>query len=97
MKFEPKVRSALSRLLETEDSKVIVDSTRVLTGEDDSVVIVNYHLEGKLNIPVQFTFPFVESVPLDESIAAFLDYGARNWEIADFAPGQFNSRSAGAD
>lgn len=97
MKFEHKVRKALSGLPLDQNSRVVVDSTRVLSGQDETVIMVSYHLEGTFPDAAQFTFPFVESVPLDEALDAFLDYGARNWQTAQFAPGEGTSRSAGAD
>ena len=102
MQFETRVRKALRSLLSGQDSRVVVDSTRILRGEDECVVMVSYHLEGRLDSQAQFSFPFVESVPMEESVEAFLDYGARNWQTAQYAPGevvpgQATSHSAGAD
>lgn len=102
MNFEPQVRKALNGLLADQNARVVIDSTRVLQGEDDCVVMVSYHLEGELASPAQFTFPFIESVPMEENLDAFLDYGSRNWRIAQFAPGELvagqgTSYSAGAD
>ena len=91
MNFELAVHSALRNVLANSDMQVAVDSTRVFTGEDGNVVVVSYHLEGRLGSPGQFTFPFVESVPLEESLAAFLDHGGRSWQMAQFAPGEIPS------
>lgn len=88
MEFELQVRDTLSGVLADEASQVIVDSTRVLSGDEgERVVMVSYHVEGRLRSPAQFTFPFAEAVPLAESIEAFLDYGRRSWSAAHFAPG----------
>jgi hypothetical protein len=98
MEFEHRVRDALNGVLAEADSQVVVDSARPLTIAEGKVVLVSYHLEGKLQSCAQFTFPFVEAVPLDESVAAFLDYGGRNWQTAHFAPGTIRqSQAAGAD
>ncbi len=102
MNFEPQVRKALNGLRAEQDGRVVIDSTRVLQGHYDCVVMVSYHLEGELASPAQFTFPFIESVPMEENLDAFLDYGSRNWRVAQFAPGelvagQATSYSAGAD
>ncbi len=98
MEFELRVRHALKGVLAEKDSQVVVDSARPLTIAEGQVVLVNYHLEGKLRSAAQFTFPFLEAVPLDESVAAFLDYGERSWQTARFAPGTIpHSQAAGAD
>lgn len=98
MEFEVRVRNALNGVLADVDSQVVVDSARPLTIDEGKVVLVSYHLEGKLRSPAQFTFPFVEAIPLDESVAAFLDYGGRSWQTARFAPETIpQSQAAGAD
>ena len=98
MEFELRVRNALDGVLADSNSQVVVDSARPLTRAEGKVVLVSYHLEGKLRSPAQFTFPFLEAVPVDESIAAFLDYGGRSWQTARFAPGTIpQSQAAGAD
>lgn len=88
MDYENLVRRALKNAHTANDLQVIVDSTRILKGEESNVVVVNYHLEGHLGSPGQFTFPFVEAIPLEESVEAFLDYGNRSWQTAKFAPGE---------
>jgi hypothetical protein len=95
MEFELQVRETLLDILADQASRVVVDSTRSLTGEDGLVVMVSYHVEGRLQSPAQFTFPFVESVPLAESVEAFLDFGQRSWRTAHLAPGSV-PRAAGA-
>jgi hypothetical protein len=95
MEFKLQILSTLSNILADQASQVVVDSTRVLTGEGGRVVMVSYHLEGQLRSQAQFTFPFVESVPLAESVEAFLDYGRRSWSTAQFAPSAA-ARSQGA-
>ncbi len=100
MTFERQVRKELKTLLAHRDSQIIIDSTRVVASDEDSAVTVSYHLEGQLASPVQFTFLFLESVPLEESLDAFPDYGSRNWQTAHFAPGEVpprNQFAAGAD
>jgi hypothetical protein len=98
MEFELRVRNALNGVLADRDSQVVLDSVRPLTRAEGKLVLVSYHLEGKLRSPAQFTFPFLEAVPLDESVAAFLDYGERSWQAARFAPGTVpQSHAAGAD
>lgn len=98
MEFELRIRSALKGVLAGRDSQVVLDSVRPLTRAEGNLVLVSYHLEGRLGSPAQFTFPFLEAVPLDESVAAFLDYGERSWQTARFAPGTSSqSQAAGAD
>lgn len=86
MEFERIVRNALEHLLDDQGSRIVIDSTRVIKSQDGDVVMVSYHLEGLLESPAQFTFPFHERSPLKETLDAFLDYGKRSWNSAQFAP-----------
>ncbi len=86
MEFELQVRNALHGLQESCGLSLVVDSTRKFHDEDDTVVMVSYHLEGPSAVNAQFSYPFVQSVPLEESIAALLDFGERSWSSAQFAP-----------
>ena len=86
MEFELQVRNALQKLQETHGLSLAVDSTRQFQDEDDTVVMVSYHFDGPSAVNARFSFPFVQSVPLEESLAALLDFGQRSWGSAQFAP-----------
>ncbi len=82
MKLETKVREALEKLLNNADTNVVVDSL-IPAGE---VMLATFHLEGAWASPVEFTFPFAEFIPLDESLASLRDLISRNWATAHMPP-----------
>lgn len=101
VEWELIVRGELDHLLDDADSAIVVDSIRTLSAEEDRVLMVNYHLEGKWESPAAFSFPFLESVPLEESAAALRDFIERNWATAHLPPvqsfGRGQAMSSGAD
>jgi hypothetical protein len=85
--LENDIRHSLSTVLIQHRSQVQIDSIRSVGAGAEQVWLVDYHLEGKFATPVQFTFPFAQAVPLEDSLANFMDYGLKNWHRAHLPPG----------
>ena len=82
MDFKTKVLSRLKSMLQSENSTVVVES---MEGRD-GVLSVRFHLEGAMQSPAVFNFPFAESVPLEDSLTALHDIISRNWKRAHLTP-----------
>ena len=82
MDFKTKVTNRLKSMLQAENSTVVVES---MEGRD-GVLSVRFHLEGAMQSPAVFNFPFAESVPLEDSLTALRDIISRNWKRAHLAP-----------
>ena len=93
------IRLALTNILQDVDSQVVLDGIEQVSPEAH---LVSFHVEGAMASAVSFTFPFPDSVPLDQTLASVRDLVTRNWQssqlpprVADQAPLYRNS--AGAD
>ena len=84
--YESQVTSALEDLLVGEDSRLIVDSTEVIRSSVEELVLVEFHLEGRVASPAGFNFVFPQSVPLEDSLTVLRDFINRNWEKAHLSP-----------
>lgn len=87
--FEERVNRGLSNLLADSGSRIVIESTDVIgavAGSHERVLLVNFRLEGAWASPAGFTFPFSESVPLDQSLELAKDMVAQNWQRAHLPP-----------
>ena len=87
--FEERVNRGLTNLLADSGSQVVVESTNLIgavEGAHGRVLLVNFRLEGEWASPAGFTFPFDESVPVDQSLAVAKDMVARSWQNAHLPP-----------
>jgi len=82
----PEIHQRLLTLLESHRSQVHVDSIQPIGTGEQQVLLVRYRVAGELGSPSQFTFPFPQSVPLEDSLSIFMDYGLRNWSTAHLPP-----------
>ncbi len=100
MRRHNEIHRGLANILQDVDSQVVLDSIEQ-TGPN--VHIVSFHIEGALASPVSFTFPFPDSVPLDQSLAALRDLVTRNWQSSQLPPrlahpeAVYRTSGAGAD
>ena len=79
MIFETKLRRELDGMLSKQNSQLLIDDIEPIA---EDCLLVTFHLDGAWGGPASFTFPFSESVPLEESLAALEDMIARNWNTA---------------
>lgn len=92
------IRRRLANILQNLDSQVVLDNIEQVKGAH----LVSFHVEGALASPVSFTFPFPDSVPLDQSFAALRKLVTRNWQSSQLPPrvaqqAAMYRNSAGAD
>ena len=83
MIFETKLRRELDGMLSKQNSQLLIDDIEPIA---EDCLLVTFHLDGAWGGPASFTFPFSESVPLEDSLAALEDMIARNWNTAHIAP-----------
>jgi hypothetical protein len=87
--FETRVRTSVANLLSDVASLIDIDSIGVVPpaeGSHGQVLLVDFHVKGAWASPAEFTFPFDESVAIDQSLKALRDMIARNWQRAHLPP-----------
>lgn len=83
MIFETQLRSELDSLLSNQNSQLLIDDVESI---GEACLLVTFHLAGAWGGPASFTFPFSESVPLEDSLAALQDMISKNWNTAHIPP-----------
>ena len=83
MIFETQLRAELDCLLRSQNTQVLIDDVQPI---GEACLLVTFHLAGAWGGPASFTFPFSESVPLEDSLAALQDMISKNWNTAHLPP-----------
>lgn len=98
MRRQNEIQRGLANILQDLDSQVLLDSIEQRSGAH----LVSFHIEGAMASSVSFTFPFPDSIPLDQSLAALRNLVTRNWQSSQLPPRVAHQEavyrnSAGAD
>lgn len=94
MNFETKLRQDLAGALRDQGTEVVVDEIEAYEEGGDRILSVDFHLEGRWGSPARFTFPFVESIPIEQTLPVLRDLVARNWQTAHVPPGVSGTQPA---
>ena len=86
MNFESKIAKGVAGLLDDQHSQIVVDSIEPISAGDARAFSVYFHLEGAWGSPAGFLYPFVEDVPLEETLAALREHLSRSWRMAHMPP-----------
>lgn len=86
MTHREKAIDELTRLLVNEGTEIVVDDLTPSGEEGSGVVLASFHLRGHWESPVQYTFPFYDAIPIEESLDAVRDLISLNWQRAYLPP-----------
>jgi hypothetical protein len=97
MTFESRVLNGLSGLLDDYQTAIVVDSVHAVPGGEGKVLSVAFHLEGDWTSPVGFVFRFVESEPLEDTLADVRESISNSWNFAHLPPSIIASQDIGGN
>ena len=85
--FETRVRKSIHDQLAGQALAIdYVDDVPAVEGSHGRVLLIDFHLEGSAGNGEQFTFPFDESIPLEQSLSILSDMIARSAGSTDAPP-----------